>query len=131
MQKVISNSEEDYLEAILALSNGKGGVRVTDIANTLNLSKPSVNKAIKNLKERGLVTHESYGPVYLTINGECIAKNVETRHIILRRFLKDILGVEEQKAEDEACAIEHSISIDTIEKLSTFLDKLEKKKGLL
>lgn len=123
--KSVSNSEEDYLEAILNLSNGTDGVRVTDIAETLNLSKPSVNKAIKNLKERGLVTHEAYGPVYLTLNGECIARNVGVRHVVLKTFLMDILGIEEYKAEEEACAIEHHISLDTIERLSILLENLK------
>lgn len=129
MQKAISNSEEDYLEAILVLSEKNEGVRVTDIASTLGFSKPSVNKAIKNLKERGLVTQEAYGPVYLTFSGECVAKNVKTRHLVLRSFLTDILGVDEAKAEEEACAIEHSISIDTIERLSILLNKLKELKN--
>lgn len=125
MRKAISDSEEDYLEAILSLSEADSGVRVTDIALELGLSKPSVNKAIKNLKERGLVTHKPYGAVYLTFSGECVAKNVKTRHIVLKSFLKDILGVDPVKAEEEACAIEHSISIDTIEKLSMLLEELK------
>ena len=122
--KKISNSEENYLKAILNLSKEGKGVRITDIAEILSLSKPSVNKAIKNLKERGLVTHEAYESVYLTLSGECIAKNVGIRHVVLKRFLKDILGVEENKAEEEACAIEHAISIDTVEKLNMLIEKL-------
>ncbi|MCL2610871.1 MAG: metal-dependent transcriptional regulator [Defluviitaleaceae bacterium] len=123
--KSVSNSEENYLAAILNLSNGNKGVRVTDIAEALNLSKPSVNKAIKNLKERGLVTHETYGSVYLTLNGECIARNVGVRNVILKKFLTEVLGVEENKAEEEACAIEHYVSIDTIERLSMLIEKLK------
>lgn len=120
--RAVSRSQEDYLESILTLLNKKTVVRVTDLAQEMKLSKPSINKAIKNLKSQGLVDHEHYGSITLTIKGECLAKNVQMRHQILKKFLKAI-GVNEEKAEEEACAIEHSISIDTIEKLNNFLNE--------
>lgn len=118
----ISPSQEDYLERILFIRKKNGTVRVTDLATEMNISKPSVNKAINNLKAQGLVDHERYGLLSLTTKGEQLAREVEKRHLVLKKFLYEVLNVEEDKAEKEACLIEHSISLDTIEKLSDYLD---------
>ena len=118
----ISPSLEDYLETILFLSQKNDIVRVTDVASEMNISKPSVNKAVNILKNQELVSHEHYGSLSLTENGLEIATNVARIHMVLKKFLKDLLNVEEETAEKEACLIEHRISSDTIEKLSNYLN---------
>ncbi|MCL1996097.1 MAG: metal-dependent transcriptional regulator [Defluviitaleaceae bacterium] len=117
---IISHSHEDYLESILALLDKSPVVRVTDLAQEMNISKPSVNKAVNTLKSQGMVEQERYGSITLTVKGECLARSVQMRHHVLKDFLQ-IIGVSEAKAEAEACEIEHNISIDTVEKLSKFL----------
>ena len=119
----ISPTQEDYLEKILDLLNENAIVRVTDLAQLMNISKPSVNKAISSLKEHGLVEQERYSVITLTEKGECVAKNVRKRHDVLKKLLL-LIGVEPLKAENEACEIEHTVSVDTIEKLDTFLKKI-------
>ena len=52
---VVSESVEDYLEAILVLQEKNGYVRSVDIANHLELSKASVSIAMKNLKENKFI----------------------------------------------------------------------------
>ena len=59
----ISASLEDYLEMIFILHRKGGEVRVTDIASSLKVSKPSVNRAVGALKEAGLLEHEFYGTI--------------------------------------------------------------------
>lgn len=118
----VSPAQEDYLERILFIRKKNGTVRVTDLAAEMNISKPSVNKAINTLKAQGLVDHEKYGLLSLTHKGEQLAKNIEKRHMVVKKFLFEVLKVEEEKAEKEACFIEHGISLDTIEKLSQYLD---------
>ncbi len=122
----VSPSLEDYLETILFLSQKNDVVRVTDIAEDMNISKPSVNKAMNLLKSKNLVSHEHYGTISLTQTGLEMAQSVAARHHILKRFLKDLLGVEEKKAEEEACLIEHSISKETIDKLNDYLNSVLK-----
>ena len=119
----ISPSQEDYLEKILSIRKKNGTVRVTDLAAEMNISKPSVNKAVNNLKAQGLVNHERYGLLDLTFEGEQLAKEIERRHMILKKFLHKILEVDEETSEKEACLIEHCVSINTIEKLSKYLEK--------
>lgn len=113
----VSASLEDYLEAIYFLNGKEEGVRVTDIAVELNISKPSVNRAINTLKNQGLVEHEHYGSLKLTEDGLKIAENIASRHLMLKKFLCEVLDVEETKAEQEACLIEHHLSSDTIRKI--------------
>ncbi len=120
--KSVTASLEDYLEAIYFLNNDEG-VRVTDIATELSISKPSVNRAINTLKAQGLVTHEHYGSLFLTEEGLDIAKKIAKRHFMLKKFLTQILEVDEKTAEEEACLIEHCLSADTVEKLEKFMNK--------
>ena len=112
----LHESAENYLEAIYVLKNRFGYVRGVDIARELNFSKPSASRAIANLKEDGLVTFDPNGMILLTDAGYKIAESVFERHTFLKSFLMSI-GVEEQTANDEACKIEHDISLETFAKL--------------
>ncbi len=122
----VSPSLEDYLETIFFIYEKSNIVRVTDVAVEMSISKPSVNKAINNLKSQGLVEHEHYGLLNLTDKGFELAKSIAKKHIIIKTFLVDILGIEESVAEIEACQIEHSMSFATVEKLETHIDNLNK-----
>ena len=122
----VSASQEDYLEVIYDLSHGTESVRSIDIANLLGVSRASVNKRLSLLKDAGFVEHEPYGLVRLTESGCAVAKNVRERHNTLYKFLTDILGVDEDTADREACEMEHVISQDTSDKLYAYLSKLNK-----
>jgi len=121
---VLTSSLEDYLETVYFLETENQDVRVTDIAIAMNLSKPSVNRAINTLKNAGLINHEHYGGLSLTTDGRKIAKNVAERHVLLKHFLIDLLEIDEEVAEKEACAMEHAVSQHTMEKLSDYLKKI-------
>jgi DtxR family Mn-dependent transcriptional regulator len=112
---------EDYLEAILDLSETARVVRVTDIAARLNIAKPSVAQALSNLKKLKLITQDRYGPVWLTEEGWAYAGQVRQRHDILIRFLVEVLGVDADVAEKDACAMEHVVSAHTMERLVAFM----------
>lgn len=122
MDNKITPSLEDYLETIYFLFVERGSARVTDVAAYLNISKPSVNKAINVLKSMGYVNHEHYGLLDLTDTGLEYAKSVASRHHTLTRFLNKLLGIEQKEAEAEACKIEHHLSVQTVEKLKKYLD---------
>lgn len=126
-KKKITASSEDYLEAIYYLNQKQGLVRVTDVADELSVSKPSVNRAIKKLISEELVVHETYSEIKLTEKGFIEAKNVTRVHGILKNFLIDILGVDIEIAEKEACAMEHSICEETVNKLAEYIDKVNRK----
>lgn len=115
----LGESLEDYLEAMLILEKS-GKIRSVDVAKHLHVSKPSVNNALCILKEKGYVTQENYKDIHLTEAGRKEAQLVFERHIMLRSFLKDILKVEEEQADIDACKIEHIISEETFQKFKQY-----------
>lgn len=117
----LSTSMQDYLEAILELGEGEDTVRITDIANRLKIAKASVNQTIAKCKEKGLVRQQAYGPVELTEKGREAAERVRQKHRKLRRFLVEVLGVDPDIAEKDACLMEHAVSAQTMERLTEFL----------
>jgi DtxR family transcriptional regulator, Mn-dependent transcriptional regulator len=125
-QLSLSPSLEDYLEVILDLKEENESIRVTDLAEKLQVAKSSVNQAVTKLAELQLVTHDRYGPLQLTDSGELKARQVRDRHRILTRFISETLGVDPKTAEQDACGIEHFISSVTMEKLVAYLDNIIK-----
>ncbi|MCI9085050.1 MAG: metal-dependent transcriptional regulator [Clostridia bacterium] len=122
MSICISNALEDYLEAIYTIEQSKTSVRTTDIALYLSISKPSVNRAVNALKQQGLVLHEPYGAVVLTEHGRKLGAEVSRRHIMIKRFLMNVLQLSESDADNEACRIEHNISAHTLDKMEIFMN---------
>ena len=118
---MISKSLEEYLKTMYILKQKNGNIRVTDIAEKMNCSKPSVNKAINNLKENGLINYESYGAIELTENGEDWAKKILETYDIVFVFLKDVLELEPKNAEMEAEKMKLSMSDETINKLAKYV----------
>lgn len=116
-------SLEDYLEAVFVLAENSGEVRLTDIAAMLNVSKPSANRAVNTLTQNGFLSHETYGAITLTPEGETYAASVLHRHKLLKHFLMNTLGVNENTAEEDACKMEHVMSAETIEKLYNYLER--------
>jgi DtxR family Mn-dependent transcriptional regulator len=114
----ITSNMEDYLETVyeLARETGSAEVRVSDIAKRLRVSRPSVVGMIKHLVEHGLVEHARYGGVELTGKGREVAREMWQRHQLLRRFLEEVLGLDAEIAEEDACRMEHHLSLETIER---------------
>ncbi|UCG82200.1 MAG: metal-dependent transcriptional regulator [Dehalococcoidia bacterium] len=115
-------SMEDYLEAIAVLREEEVEVRVTQISKRLGVKKPSVTAALHKLSEDGLVKHRRYGHVELTGKGRKIAEEVMRRHEVLFRFLSEILGVDSDTAQEDACKVEHSLSPTSLERLAKFVE---------
>ncbi|MBM6689441.1 MULTISPECIES: metal-dependent transcriptional regulator [Collinsella] len=118
-------ANEDYLECMVRLEQegvqGEG-IRSVDIAQQLNVSKASVNKAVTVLKEQGLVEQSHYGKVVLTEPGRELGQAVWYRHRLLRTFLVQELGVEFERADAEACMMEHALSEDTMRRWLNYLE---------
>ncbi|MCP4652029.1 MAG: metal-dependent transcriptional regulator [Candidatus Omnitrophica bacterium] len=123
-EKKITSSMEDYLEVIALLSEQKGVVRVKDISRLMRVKTPSVSGALAILSSNGLVVHERYGYVELTLQGQKLAKSVKCRHDMLIKFLNEILGVDFETASEDACRMEHTISPQTFNKLTEFIKSM-------
>lgn len=121
---MISKALEEYLKTMYVLKKQNGNLRVTDIAEKMNCTKPSVNKAINNLKSAGLVNYEAYGTIELTQNGEDLAKKILEAYDIVFVFFKDVLNLEKDEAEIEAEKIKSVINDNTINKLAKYVHKV-------
>ena len=109
----MSESVEEYLEAIYAYNEKGELAKNQDLSERLRVSPPSVTEMTKKLAEEGLVTYEPYKGVMLTGKGMAKAQRVVRKHRLLERFLRDTLGMGLEKVHDEACRMEHSISEET------------------
>ena len=118
----LTRSLEDYLEAILFIVRKGQVARVRDIAHMLNVGMPSVTTALKHLAQRGLVNYEAYQLATLTDQGRSVAEGVSRRHYLLRRFLTDVLKMDGQAADVNACRMEHAVDELVLERLEDFMD---------
>ena len=115
-----NESAENYLETILVLSKKKPVVRSVDIAEELGFKKSSVSVAMKNLREKDMITVRPEGYIYLTDAGKQVADMIYERHQLLSAWLTD-LGVDEKTAVDDACRIEHVISSESFEAIKKYI----------
>ena len=108
----IQKSSEDYLETMLMLREEHGYIRSVDIAAHLGVTKPSVSYATKRLRENGYITMDKDGLISLTESGLEIAERIYERHKVLTQLLIS-LGVSPETAREDACKIEHDLSVET------------------
>lgn len=118
-------SEENYLEAILMLSQDQKNVRAIDIANMLGFSKPSVSIALKRFREEGKVETDEKGFLSLTKTGMEIAQSTYEKHLVLTDVLV-ALGVSAYTASQDACRIEHVLSPESFSRIKEYYQKMKK-----
>jgi len=116
-----SESVEMYLEAIVELNAQSQAVRSVDIARYLGVTKPSVSRAMANLKAAGFILQEPYGRITLTEKGRAEANRIHSLHHMITDFFMDALGLDAHTAEADACRIEHVISPETVAAIKTYL----------
>ena len=117
----LHESGEDYLETIYLLSKKKDFIRSIDIATELNYSKASISRAMKLLREEGMITMAEDGQIKLTKAGFKKATDVYSRHTLITDFFEKELGVNPVTAEKDACRIEHVISEETFLRLRSYM----------
>ncbi len=118
---ILNESNENYLETILILNHRMGNVRSVDIANEMNFTKPSVSVAMKNLRLNGYITVSPEGYIRLTPQGLEVAERIYERHTILSNWLT-MLGVDPRVAAEDACKIEHDVSIESFEAIKRHIN---------
>lgn len=114
MNMTIHESAEDYLEAMLMLKEERGYIRSVDVAEKLNVTKPSVSYATKRLRENGYIALDPAGMIVLLEPGQKIAERMYERHKLLTELLIN-LGVSPETAREDACKIEHDLSIESFD----------------
>ena len=110
----IQKAAEDYLEAMLMMKEKHGYIRSIDVAEQIGVTKPSVSYATKRLRENGDITMDHDGLITLTEKGLEIAERMYERHKLLSELLIH-LGVEPDIAREDACKIEHDLSVESFD----------------
>lgn len=118
----LSQSIEDYLEAIYMLEKDNKPIKSVAISHMIGVSKPAVTKAMSELLKDNYIEKEPYGDIKLTEKGRNIAKKVYHIHTTIRDFLIQ-LGVDKEIAEKDCCLIEHVISKETLAAIENSLKK--------
>ncbi len=115
-------SGEDYLETILILHLRDNYVRAVDVAHEMEVSKPSVSRAMGILRDGGFISIGDDGNITLTETGAEVAERIYERHLVLTQWLID-LGVSPKIAAEDACKLEHDISVESFTCLKAHLRK--------
>ena len=111
---------KEYLKTILLLEQQNGAVRSLDVARTLHVTKPSVSKAMKHLREGGYLSREGDKRIRLTDRGRATAEQALQRHRTLKYCLLS-MGVDPLVAERDASEMEHGISPESLERMERFV----------
>ena len=123
-KEMLSNSLEEYLKTIYILKNNNEKIQVTKIANKMQLSKPSVNRALKSLKSEELIEYEAYGEINLTLKGEELAKKILEAYDIVYVFLTEILEIPKEDAQEEAIKVKSVLNDKTLNSLTKYVHKI-------
>lgn len=129
---MLPSTFEDYLEAILTITeNGRQQATSREIAAALDTGRAAVEATIASLVEEGYLERAPGDAVRLTGKGKTVASKVARKHRVLQCFLTEVLGIEEDAASREACTLEHGISDETIDRLSSYMDGAQPPPGRL
>jgi len=123
---MVSDSLEDYLEAIFHIASEKQAARAKDIAQRLQVKASSVTGALRLLAEKGLVNYAPYDLITLTPEGKKIAKDIVFRHKALREFFTKVLAVGHKEADATACKMEHAVPPNIVDRLIKFVEFVER-----
>lgn len=113
---------KEYLKTILALEQKNGSVRSLDVARTLHVTKPSVSKAMKHLREGGYLTMGADKRICLMKAGREAAEQAADTHHILKSCLI-AMGIDPATAEQDACKMEHAVSPRSLEEMKRFIER--------
>jgi DtxR family transcriptional regulator, Mn-dependent transcriptional regulator len=113
---------EEYIEAIYHMAQEGGSPIIgARLVEKFSVSAPTVTTTLKRMNRDGFISVNERKEIALTDKGREIAESMLRRHRLSERLLSDVLGVEWHKVHAEACRIEHSLSPEVEEKLSTAL----------
>ncbi|NLF94563.1 MAG: metal-dependent transcriptional regulator [Oligosphaeraceae bacterium] len=127
MTAKLTESLEDYLEAIAELIAIDGHAHSKAVAEKLNVTMPSVTGALRQLVQQDLIIYNTHHPVQLTAKGKAVAERIMRHHEVLKMFFSGILGLPLDKATETACRLEHIVDEDTIERFVLFSEAIAKR----
>ncbi|MCK5100297.1 MAG: metal-dependent transcriptional regulator [Desulfobacteraceae bacterium] len=125
-QNSLTASLEDYLEVIYHIIEEKQAARVKEIAKRLEVNNSSVTGALRSLSKKEFLNYTPYDVITLTDKGKKAALDVIRRHEVLKKFIIDILCIEDiDKADDAACKMEHAVTPEVLERIVRLVEFAE------
>jgi len=122
---VLSTGVEHWLERVYELTEAKGRARVADIADALEIARPSVSVTVRSLTNAGLLHCERDRGPTPTAADEAAALGIRRRRRILSELLT-VIGVPADNVERDVEGTEHPVSGETLEKIETLPIRLRK-----
>lgn len=116
-----SQVAENYLKAIFYLSREREEVNVSELSVVMGVSKPTVNSMIKALHQQGMVHHEKYRPLVLTLEGKKAAALIIRKHRLTEMYLVDKMGFGWEEVHEIAEQVEHINSPKLFERMDELL----------
>ena len=119
----LSESEEMYLVTIRKICESctDTPIPIPHLAQELDVLPVSVNQMVKKLTEAGFLEYQPYKGVELTEEGRKISTRILRHRRLWEVFLVRELKMVLDEAADLSCRLEHPISEDVAQRLSTFL----------
>lgn len=127
----LTHSTAHYLMAIHQLLEEKGYARLIDVAATLGISKGSLSTSLKPLITKKFIYEDEHKHLFLSDLGKLYALHIENTYSVVKHFLENILGVQKDQAEIDACKVEHLLGVDTTDKILKLVKALENNPELL
>ncbi len=124
-RKTLSLPQQRYIEVIDGLVRESGVARITDVAERLDVRLPSASQVVKRLVDNGLAARNERLEVELTAKGRMIAEHLDRRHQALKRFMVDVMAMDEKRADEVACRVEHCVDGQFAERLVDLAEFLE------
>lgn len=123
----LSESEEMYLVTIRKICESctDTPIPIPHLAQELDVLPVSVNQMVKKLTEAGLLEYQPYKGVELTEEGRKISTRILRHRRLWEVFLVRELKMVLDEAAELSCRLEHPISEDVAQRLSTFLGNPE------
>ena len=113
---VLTSSMENYLKAVFTLRQTHGRVRCIHIAERMDVTLPSVSRAVKELSKKKCLIKKDDGTLSLTEQGQQIAQQIYEKHQFFTKRLVEA-GVPQDIAAQDACKLEYVISEISFKKL--------------
>lgn len=113
---------EQYVETIAYLLTQDKVCTVSEIAGLAQVTRAAASRAVKELADKELVTHRTYGYVDLTDEGRGLAAQLAARHHTLQRFLEQVLAFDPDTADREACRLEHQVDDELARRIALLND---------
>lgn len=120
-------SLENYIKTLWNLSYKKNssssaGVRNSELASVLGVTRPSVTGMLQKLEKLGYVKKVPKSTqVRLTDNGKELAIEILRKHRLIEMFLHKTLKLDGLELHHEAELLEHAVSQSLMEKIDEFL----------